>query len=93
MLRFIAALALVASPAFSQAPQCAPHAEATAMLQERYGESVVVMGLTRQGLLVELYAGATGGWTLLFITPDGQACLGADGYELQSVYTAPGVAG
>ena len=51
------------------------------------------MGLTRQGLLVELYAGATGGWTLLFITPDGQACLGADGYELQSVYTAPGVAG
>lgn len=77
----LAALAaLFAVPAFAQ-QQCPPRANAVEVLTGRYGETVVVLGITNDGLAVFEFWGSSesGTWTLTRTTPDGVTCALADG--------------
>ena len=78
-------LALVASPAFSQtaAPNCAPLPAALAALAGQYQEAPRVSGLTSAGTVMIVTASPEGGFSVLIVTPDGQACMVASGSNLE----------
>lgn len=97
MRRIVAALAvaLAAGPAWGQAT-CAPVLEMLADLYEQYGEAPAWLGLRGDGRLVELVIDHEHGtWTLLTISPDGRACMWAegDGWWRPSVSQLPGADG
>ena len=83
MLRFIAALALVASPALAQA-NCAPRPDVVAGLLRNYGETAQAEGMTPQGI-VEVYAAQSGSWTITITGPDGVTCLLASGHDFHAI--------
>jgi hypothetical protein len=73
-------LALAAPAAGAQGRACAPRALVVERLAERYGETLVSMGMHSNSGLLEVYASeATGTWTILVTSPDGAACLIAAG--------------
>jgi hypothetical protein len=96
MRYLLTTLALVTSPAFSQAasPNCAAVADALAGLAQTYGEAPRVTALMTGGNMLIITAAPAGGWTALEIKPDGQACIVAAGeaFEVQAA-PAPGVDG
>jgi hypothetical protein len=95
-LRAAAALGLaLAAPAGPAAAQqgpgraCAARALVVERLAERYGETLVSMGMHANAGLLEVYASeATGTWTILVTSPDGLACLIAAG-EMWEGQAAP----
>lgn len=86
-------IALSAGAAFAQAGTCLPHEKAKELLETRYGETLQAIGLTAQGMVMEIFAAPNGSWTVLFVTADGVACFGPTGYSLESVIGKPGVQG
>lgn len=82
----IAAMVFAASQAPAQsAPPCAPRAEVEQTLAARYGESRQAMGLAAGNQLMEVYASASGTWTLTVSMPDGMTCLVASGSSFEQV--------
>lgn len=85
MTRFIRSLlaALLSGLAFSasagaQVPAgapCANPAQVTEHLHQLYGERRVGHGLAANGLVIELFAGPSGSFTLFATTPRGMSCL------------------
>ena len=73
----LAAAAAFFMPAPAQAaPACAPHAEALALLQNKYQERRIAIGVTTAGGLVEVLASADGAtWTILVTAPNGRSCI------------------
>ena len=91
-LTIIAALALLAFGVFglsrtahAQAANCGPHADVVAGLARNYRETVVAMGISSGGNMIEVFASDTGSWTIIFTTPDGVSCLGASGGAFERV--------
>lgn len=79
MLRLVGCLLLVGSPALAQM-QCGGYADATAFLQEEYGERLVVQGLDGAGNVIAMFANPdTGTWTAFIVYPDGKACMASSG--------------
>lgn len=83
MLKF----ALVALAAFFCAfsvnaqQQCAPYAEVTQQLHERYGEEVIFQAVATRGYVLTITANPdTGSWSALAVTTEGVACF-LDGGE------------
>jgi len=70
-----AIVAALPSVAYSQA--CGGYADAAEALTVQFGETRASSGLAPDGqTLVETWANpATGTWSILFVTPDGNACL------------------
>ena len=64
---------------------CAPHNELTQHLAEAYGESRQVLGLTSDGLLMEMFASPDGSWTLTGTRADGVSCVFGSGTYFESV--------
>lgn len=63
---------------------CLPHGKLVDMLDGRYSEQRVAVGLESNGRLFEIFAtddGAT--WTMVITTPDGASCVVAAGLEWQ----------
>jgi hypothetical protein len=78
-------MALSVQPAAAQGRACAARAQVVERLAERYGETLVSMGMHANSGVVEVYASeATGTWTILVTTPDGTACLIAAGEMWES---------
>ena len=76
----IAALVVLTGLAVkAQTPPCIVLTDALAALQQRYGEVPRVSGLASNGSLMIITAGEAGGWSVLLVTPDGQACMVASG--------------
>jgi len=67
-------------PAAAEAgpPPCAPYAEMTETLRQRYGESLRFRAEENRGFALELFAHADGSWTLVMRRED-QACAIAAG--------------
>ena len=65
---------LLASEEASAQMACADHGKITGNLKREFNESRKAMGLTMTGQLVEIFAGESGSWTILLVTPDGTAC-------------------
>ena len=77
MRSMILALCL-AAPAQAQTP-CTGLPDALAALAARYAEAPRVSGLMANGQLLIITASEAGGFTVMLVTPDGQACMAASG--------------
>ena len=77
MIRLTLLTIALASPSFGQA-SCDMRDTMVAMLENKYGETRRASGLNQAGA-VEMWASATGSWTLTITTPDGVTCLIASG--------------
>ena len=69
-------------------PQCVSHDDIAAALARQFGEVVQGQGLTRDGLMMEIWARpatATGPatWTMTMTSPDGITCLLTDGAQFR----------
>jgi hypothetical protein len=85
---------LLAAPAAAVA-QCAPRADVLAQLADRYGEARRGIGLS-DGNVMEVFAAASGSWTVTMTTAHGLTCLIAsgDGWEaIAEPFPAQGVPG
>ena len=94
----LAALMLMATAAQAQQPpQCAPRAAVVAQLAQKYLETRRSIGITGNGMVMEVYASAESGtWTITMTTPQGLTCLVASGQGFESVVETlppPGVPG
>ena len=73
MIRLALTFAAFATPVLAE---CPPRAEQIAMLAEQYSEHPIGAGIAADGAsILEVYAAEDGSWTLLRVTPDGQACI------------------
>ncbi len=81
-LRFFGSLGFAASlllftpnQAFAKAEICAPHYAMTQVLEESYAEQPTNLALDANGNLIEFYRSKKGSWTVLVVSPPGQACV------------------
>ena len=59
---------------------CMPREKIVEMLDTRYDEAPIALGLASGGRLVEVFSSADGStWTLLLTAPDGTSCMMAEG--------------
>ena len=85
-MRALLPLLFVASQALAEEPKCGPREEIVAKLAKDYGEAQTGAGLSRDGVMVEVFASpATGTFTVLASDPSGQSCLVTYGEEWISV--------
>ena len=84
----VAAMAATVGSAGEAAAQrlCMPRDEIVEMLDVRYSEAPIALGLASGGRLVEVFSSADGStWTLLLTAPDGMSCLMAEGQGWSSL--------
>ena len=79
----LAAFALLPGMARAAA-QCAPRDAVAADLATQYGETRRIIGLAQDNTVMELYAAATGTWTLTVTLPNGLTCLVAAGNSFEA---------
>ncbi len=80
-----AAAVLLAWPAVA-APQCSPRESVLKMLQSKYKEAPVAVGVTNNGGLVEVLSTGQGEtWSIIITTPQGVSCLVAAGEGWRAV--------
>jgi hypothetical protein len=72
-------------PAKAQPQACAPRAMLVERLTVEFGESQQFIGLTADGMAMEVFVGPAGAWTLLATYPDGTSCLVVSGTDFQLV--------
>lgn len=78
-MRALILTALLAAPVQAQTPQCMGLPDALAGLAQRYQEQPRVSGLVSTGALLIVTASEAGGFSVLLVSPDGQACMVAAG--------------
>lgn len=62
--------------AASAAPECADTQDVYDILRQKFGETRVVGGISRNGYLLEVFANReAGSWTVVATVPDGQSCI------------------
>ncbi|MEE8560302.1 MAG: hypothetical protein V3S88_06295 [Alphaproteobacteria bacterium] len=82
----VAAFLLAASHSTAGAFICAPRAAAVAHLEQKFGEAKVVVAVTNDGNLFEIFANrTTGSFSVLVTMPNGVACLALAGDGWQEV--------
>lgn len=87
---FIAALALTPVAVQAQSPQCGVRGEVIAALAEKYDEARHVQGITRDGMLMEVFGNArTGTWTVTVTTAQGVMCIVSEGEAFGLLDEAP----
>lgn len=82
----VAATALIAPslPAHAQtATPCARRAQMVDFLAKNFGERSIGRGVSSEGLLVEIFVGPSGSWSMILTNPAGVSCLvgSGDGWE------------
>lgn len=63
---------------------CGTHKDLTAYLTSQYSEEVQSLGLTANGMLIELYVSPKATWSAVLTTPQGLSCLVAAGTDWES---------
>lgn len=84
----LGAAILAAGTADAQARNCAAHAVVVEQLAARYGESRQSIGLGANNTVVEVFASATGSWTITATSAAGMTCLVASGQAFELVTEA-----
>ena len=80
---FSVGLLLAFLPNSALAQQCEQHDRMLSMLEEKYQEKVVVMGIVANGKLMEVLASESGSWTLLITDAESMiSCMLATGEGL-----------
>lgn len=91
----IAALLVSAAPASASEPICGSYRTIAATLTDQWQEAVIGRGLNGEGQMVVILADPAGDtWTALVVSPDGTACMVANGTAWEALpMPAPGVEG
>lgn len=79
-----AGLILAITPA-EAATQCGKRDLVVSQLSERYSETRRGMGIANNNAVMELYASASGSWTITVTLPDGMMCLVASGQGFEAM--------
>lgn len=80
ILALSAGLALVSASAATAQPQCDQRDSVLQVLQQKYKEQPVALGVTHNGGLVEVLTTGNGNtWSIIVTTPQGMSCLVAAG--------------
>ena len=75
-----AGLAIVSTSVATAQPQCDQRDSVLEVLQQKYKESPVAIGVTHNGGLVEVLSTGNGTtWSIIVTTPQGMSCLVAAG--------------
>jgi len=81
---FAGGFLLAASTTASAQSACLPHNKLVDLLDGRYSEQRVAVGLENNGRLFEVFTSTDGAtWTMVITTPDGASCVVAAGLEWQ----------
>ena len=79
-----AGLLMAATATASAQSACLPHGKLVDLLDGRYSEQRVAVGLESNGRLFEIFAADDGStWTMVVTTPNGASCVVAAGLEWQ----------
>jgi hypothetical protein len=70
-------------PAMAQGPQCGPKLEVATQLAQRFGEVPIATRIAFNNSMKFFGNPKTGSWSLIFIRPDGMACVLATGEDLE----------
>jgi hypothetical protein len=80
ILALSAGLAVVSTSAAVAQPQCDQRDSVLQVLQQKYKEMPVALGVTHNGGLVEVLTTGNGNtWSIIVTTPQGMSCLVAAG--------------
>jgi hypothetical protein len=80
ILALSAGLALVSASAATAQPQCDQRDSVLQVLQQKYKEQPIALGVTHNGGLVEVLTTGNGNtWSIIVTTPQGMSCLVAAG--------------
>jgi hypothetical protein len=80
----VAGLLMAATATASTQSACLPHGKLVDLLDGRYSEQRVAVGLESNGRLFEIFAADDGStWTMVVTTPNGASCVVAAGLEWQ----------
>ena len=71
---------LLAVPAAAQL-QCALRSELATRLDKKFDEKLTGIGITSNGLLLEVFASNDGSWTILVTRPNGHSCIVSHGTD------------
>lgn len=98
MLRSMLIATVAVCTAFATNPTkasqvCGDRAKIVASLSGDYQESRSGIGLASSGAVIELFAAATGSWTILMTAPGGQTCVVGSGDGWENVREPTPVAG
>ena len=75
---------MAATPTAAAQSACLPHGKLVDMLDGRYSEQRVAVGLESNGRLFEIFATDDGStWTMVVTTPNGASCVIAAGLDWQ----------
>ncbi len=82
-------IAVATAPAHAQSANCAPRDQIIEHLKNNYGEHPIMMGLTPQNTVMEVFtSNETGTWTITVTLPNGTTCLVASGQNIQAIEAA-----
>ena len=82
---------LMILPAYAQGRICLPRAEMIKVLQDKYGENVVMRGLSGPDKIMEVYQTPDGStWSFVVTSTDGVSCLAGAGRYMDRVSAKPG---
>jgi hypothetical protein len=77
---------ILATHAAHSAPQCASRDQVLPVLQQKYGEARLGMGLVGTAQMMEIFTNPeTGTWTITASLPDGLMCLVASGEHFEVI--------
>lgn len=85
-------MVLTAAAATAQAPgqiACGVRDQMVEVMQQKYGEQQRVVGVTREGGLMEIWAAAAGNFTALMTAPNGISCVLTTGQGFKVKPPAP----
>lgn len=77
-------VAALVQPAHA-ASNCAPRDRVAAGLAANYNETLVAIGISAGGYMIEVYASPSGSWTIMQTSPEGVSCLASSGGAFEQV--------
>ena len=78
-------LVLAASQVKAQSQNCAPRDVVLEKLAKDFSETRRAIGLGAENVLVEIFAAASGSWSILVTFPNGATCLVASGEAFEMI--------
>ncbi len=71
------------SPAAAESPQCGPKMAVAKQLAQQFGEVPIVSGISLNNSMKFFGNPRTGSWSMIFVRPDGIACVLAVGEDME----------
>ena len=77
---------MLALQASAQTPTCMPEQDLREALARHFDEHPLSTALTAEGLVLQIYVGASGSWTMATTRPGGPSCIVAAGHDFSLLH-------